>query len=210
MDGARVQPFGGSRTSQDVSTLPDEASPEHQLWASALAGDGEAFGAIFDLHRNRLYRHCLRLVDTRADAEDVTASAFLELWRRRDEVRVVDRSVLPWLLVTATHLARNVRRSTHRHQALLARLPRPGPADDPAVRYLDDSMFEGLEPQLAATLRQLPLIDQQVLALVVLEGYSQTEAAEILRTSASAIKSRLHRLRSGLRAAPSFLNGVTP
>lgn len=192
-----------------MSTPQHSPPPEHQLWAAALGGDGEAFGLVFDRHKDRVFRHCLRLVDTRADAEDVTASAFLELWRRRHDVRVVDRSVLPWLIVTATNLARNVRRSAQRHQALLARLPRPGPADDPADRYLDASAFEGLEPELAASLRQLPLLDQQLLALVALEGFSQAEAAELLDITVAAAKSRLHRLRTGLRAAHPSLNEVT-
>lgn len=192
-----------------MSTPQHRPPTEPQLWAAALDGDGEAFSQVFDLHKDRVFRHCLRLVDLRADAEDVTASAFVELWRRRADVRVVDGSVLPWLIVTATNLARNVRRSIHRHQALLARLPRPGPADDPADRYLDDHAFEGLEPELARSLRRLPLHDQQLLALVALEGFSHSEAAELLDTTVSSVKSRLHRLRSGLRTAQPYLNEVT-
>jgi DNA-directed RNA polymerase specialized sigma24 family protein len=60
------------------------------LWRRSLEGDGEAFGALFDRHRDRVFGHACRLADTRQDAEDVVASAFLELWRRRAEVRLVD------------------------------------------------------------------------------------------------------------------------
>lgn len=176
-------------------STPDEQA----LWAAALAGDGEAFGQIFDRHRDRVFRHALRLVDQRADAEDVTAGAFLELWRRREDARVVSGTLLPWLLVTATNLARNVQRSTRRHRALLARLPRPGPAADPAQAYLDSRAFDGLEPELAAALRELPELDQQLLALTALEGFSQEEAGLALGLSASAVKSRLHRVRSRFR-----------
>lgn len=172
---------------------------EQQLWSAAQAGDGDAFGQLFDLHRDRVYRHALRLVDRRVDAEDVTASAFLELWRRRDQARVVGGSLLPWLLVTTTNHARNVHRATRRHRALLARLPRPGPADEPADRYLDAHAYEGLEPALAAALRELPEIDQQLLALVALEGFSLADAGEALGLSTSGVKSRLHRVRRRLR-----------
>ena len=61
--------------------------------------------------------------DSWPDAEDVAASAFLELFRRRDDVRVVNGSVLPWLLVTASNLARNSARARRRYQEFLARLP---------------------------------------------------------------------------------------
>ena len=49
------------------------------LWRRSLAGDGEAFGALFDRRRDRVFAHACRVVLTRQDAEDVVASAFLEL-----------------------------------------------------------------------------------------------------------------------------------
>lgn len=174
---------------------------EPTLWGDALAGDGEAFGQIFDRHKDRVFRHALRLVDQRADAEDVTASTFLELWRRQHDVRVVNGSLLPWLLVTTTNLTRNIHRSTRRHRALLARLPRPGPTTDPAQAYLDSHAFDGLDPELASALRDLPLLDQQLLGLTALEGFSLEEAGLALGLSTSAVKSRLHRLRRRLRSS---------
>ncbi|WP_460627480.1 RNA polymerase sigma factor [Intrasporangium mesophilum] len=73
------------------------------------------FGRVFDLHRDRVYVHACRLVTVRADAEDVTAAAFLELWRRRGSVRVVGGSLLLWLHVTTGNLSHNVRRATRRY-----------------------------------------------------------------------------------------------
>ena len=58
-------------------------------WAQALAGSGEAFGRIFDRHRNRIARHSIRLVPTPADAEDVVAITFLEAWRRRGRSKLL-------------------------------------------------------------------------------------------------------------------------
>ncbi|MFS2076169.1 RNA polymerase sigma factor, partial [Curtobacterium sp. CT11-133] len=76
-------------------------------WAMALEGDGEAFGRVFDRHRHRVQRHCMRLVPVDTDAADSVAIVFLEAWRNRARVRLVDGSLLPWLLVTATNVARN-------------------------------------------------------------------------------------------------------
>jgi len=93
-----------------MSTITDEAV----LWSRARSGDGRAFAAVFDAHRDRTFRHVLRLVASAHDAEDVVAGTFFELWRRRDTVPVVDGSVLPWLLVTAGNLARNAGRGLRR------------------------------------------------------------------------------------------------
>ncbi|MGH2910056.1 MAG: hypothetical protein ACRDK8_12235 [Solirubrobacteraceae bacterium] len=54
----------------------------------------------------------------------MAASTFLELWRRRADVRLVDQSVLLWLLITATNLSRNAARGTRRYRQFLQRLPR--------------------------------------------------------------------------------------
>jgi RNA polymerase sigma-70 factor (ECF subfamily) len=89
-----------------------------------LGNDSDAFVAIFDLHRTRVYRHALRMTANVHDSEDVTVAAFLELWRRRKSVRVVDEPVLPGLLVTMKNVARNLSRGLRRHRALIATLPR--------------------------------------------------------------------------------------
>lgn len=173
---------------------------ERAWWSAATAGDGDAFGRVFDLHHDRVYRHACRLLDVRADAEDVTASAFLELWRRRDSVRLVAGSVLPWLLVTTGNLSRNVRRSTRRYRALLERLPRSSTAADPAEVILGHHPASW-DDALVTHLRTLSRADLALITLVALEGFTIAEAADALGISLAAAKSRLHRARHrpGLR-----------
>lgn len=173
----------------------DDAAP----WASSLAGDAEAFAELYDRHRDRVFRHAARLVTNQHDAEDVLAAAFLELWRRRRDVRLVNGSVLPWLLVTASNVARNVGRGTRRHRALLDRLPRETTTADVADALLDAHPMETLDPDLAAALRTLSRRDLQLFSLVVLEDYPIAEAATLLSLSAGAAKTRLHRARLRLR-----------
>lgn len=159
------------------------------VWAAALEGDGEAFGVIFDRHRLRLYRHSYRLVPVAADADDVVAIAFLEAWRRRDVARFVDGSILPWLIVIATNSARNLSRGERRYKALLTRLPAGEHTRDHA---------EGVDDDARAALARLSLSDRQVIALCVLDGYSEKEAAAALGIAPGTIKSRLSRAKARL------------
>jgi RNA polymerase sigma-70 factor (ECF subfamily) len=161
-------------------------------WSQAVAGDGEAFGRIFDRNRRAVRRQAARFLSSPHDVEDAVAVVFLEAWRRRDAVRLVDGSVLPWLLVTAVHVTANIRRSSRRYQALLAHLPEPPTAPDPATS-LDES-------GALAALRRLSLPDQQVLTLCVLEGWSERDAATALRVRPGTVKSRLHRAKLRLAA----------
>jgi RNA polymerase sigma factor (sigma-70 family) len=171
---------------------------DKELWRRSLDGDGEAFGSLFDKYRERVFRHAWRLVQTRHDAEDVVASAFLELWRRRADVRLVDGSVLPWLLVTTTNMGRNATRATRRYRQLLERLPRA--LDQPDAAETAFSIHSiGIDPRLRAGLHALKKIDAQLVALVALEGYPVGDAAELLELSLPAARARLHRARSSLR-----------
>lgn len=159
-------------------------------WADALEGRGEAFGRIFDRHRDRLFRHSLRLVPRPADADDVVAIAFLEAWRKRTAVRFVDDSLLPWLLVTATHSAHNLSRGSRRYRALLARLPVEASVADHA-----ESFGEG---DAVRALRTLSLADRDVITLCVVEGLSEREVAIALDVPPGTVKSRLSRAKARL------------
>lgn len=196
MRPASMQPFGALRTLRGVEA---ETGGDGTLWSLALAGDGEAFGILFDRHRDRVFRHVVRLADTRQDAEDIVASAFLELWRRRRDVRLVDGSALPWLLVTGTNAGLNAARGIRRYRSLVTRLPRADLAFDPAD-VLADAGALGVDERLQEALADLGEGDHRLLSLVVLDGYSLTDAAEQLGLSVSAAKSRLHRTRAQLRA----------
>lgn len=171
---------------------------EAALWQRTLDGDAEAFAAVFDRHRDRAFRHAARLLDDRHEAEDIAASAFLELWRRRRDVRLVNGSVLPWLLVTTTNLARNSTRSRRRYRAFLARLPREDHAPDAASVALDTVPL-GIDPALRSELRSLPVEDLHLLTLVAFEDLSIADAAVVLEITPSAAKTRLHRVRQRLR-----------
>jgi DNA-directed RNA polymerase specialized sigma24 family protein len=136
-----------------VSSDSDEAD-----WEQTCAGDGDAFGRIFDRYRQRLYRHSYRLVPDRADADDVVAIAFFEAWRRRDSARFVDGSILPWLLVIATNSAHNVSRSARRYRALLAKLPAPHRKKHPMKPETASPRDNDLRRMLVATADLTPLI----------------------------------------------------
>lgn len=176
---------------------------ERDLWVRAITGDAEAFGRIFDLHRQRVFRHAFWHLGDTHDAEDATAAAFLELWRRRADVRVINGSVLPWLLVATGNICRNLSRGLRRHRALISDLPRgPGHERSAEEAALDRaSVFDDAEESLAIGLRGLPRATRTLIALTALEGYSVHEAAAAVGMSVGAAKTRLSRARAALRTS---------
>lgn len=177
------------------------------LWASAVAGDGEAFGVIYDRHRDRVFGHALRLVASLPDAEDVTAMVFLEAWRRRDSVRMVHGSVVAWLLVTANNIVRNHARSQRRYRHFLARLPPPGVVDDPAEHVVNKDERQTQSRGLSAAFARLSSRDRDVLTLCVLEELTTTQAGTVLGIPEGTVKSRLFRAK---RRLAQFLGAELP
>ena len=164
------------------------------------ADDADAFGVLFDLHHDRVFRQALRLTASVHDAEDITAVVFLEAWRRRDAMRVVNGSVVGWLLVTTNNVFRNHLRSTRRYRAALAGLPAPEHAPDHAGGVDDRLDGDSRRAAVRAALARLPRRDQDILTLCVLEDFSTAAAAEALGIAAGTVKSRLSRAKAKLSA----------
>ena len=178
-------------------------------WSSALAADDRAFGELFQRHHGRVFRHALRLVVLPAEADEVMASTFLELWRRRAAVRLVDGSVLPWLLVTATHLSRNRIRGMARYQRLLTALPREDPED--AVDTATDSLERTeLRKQINAALRRVSPTDAALMTLTVIDGLTTAEAGAAVGLAPGAARMRLSRARGRLRVLLEDSYGPAP
>ncbi|UIN29733.1 RNA polymerase sigma factor [Microbacterium binotii] len=163
---------------------------EAALWQRVRAGDESALGDVFDLHQERVFRHAFRLLRDHADAKDAVAVGFFELWRRRAAVRVVDGSVLPWLLVAVANAARNLERSTRRYRPLLA----PVPASHGDAEPSGSNAGAALE-----ALGKLPASERAVVVLAVLEGFSERDVAYALGVPPGTVRSRLARARARLR-----------
>jgi RNA polymerase sigma factor (sigma-70 family) len=169
---------------------------EKSAWLAARSGDAEAFASIFDLHSDRIYSYARRLTSTQSDAEDVVAAAFLELWRRRKAVRLVDGSVLPGLLLTTTNVTRNLVRSLRRYRSMLATLPRGSVAPGADQMTLEKIQAEEVRTGVQEALKSLKPKDAALVALTVFEGLTPAQAAMSLGISAGNARTRLHRARA--------------
>lgn len=182
-------------------------SEDEELWSRSTRGEGEAFRVLYTRHRDRIFRHAYRLSGDRQDAEDIMATAFLELWRRRTKVRIVEGSILPWLLVTTTNTARNSARAALRYRRLLDSLPRREETSDPTGDDLLLGYQEALDKDLARALGALNAEDLHLVSLVVFEDYTISAAAAVLKLTPGSAKTRLHRARQRMKSA---LTGTHP
>lgn len=167
------------------------------LWKSACVGDGAAFETVFRRHADLVHTQCARRTGSYDTADDLVSLVFLQAWKKRDTVRFVDGSLLPWLLVVASNTVRNHLRTNRRYTALMGRIS-DSERDDPDGPE-DRLDAEALAPRLAEALSALNEAEQALVSLCDLSEYSQRQAAELLGIPIGTAKSRLSRAHRKLR-----------
>jgi len=150
----------------------------------------------------RLRRYARSLVFDASGADDLvqtTLERALAHWHQFDQ----RRDILVWTLSIAHNAYIDERR---RH----ARLPLVDAGDRFAAleeRHAAHSPDIGLQLDLVAALKRLPVEQREPLLLVTLEQLSYAECAELLRVPVGTVMSRIARARVALRA---LLDGRAP
>lgn len=176
-----------------------EDDSDAALWLEAVSGTERAFVVIFDRYRARVFRAAYRRALNVSQAEEAVAIVFLEAWRLRERVRIVDGLLLPWLLAVTTLVTSNLARSQRRYSRMLAQLPPPDKQEDPFADV--DERLDGRARTQAVTaaLTSLAPRDRAVVELCFLDELTMLEAAAALDLPLGTVKSRLHRARAQLR-----------
>lgn len=133
-----------------------------------------------------------------ADAADLLGDTLLVLWRRARALPAVDAEARLWIFGVARRVLANQRRGQRRQSALQDRLREQirATACEPDTDGMD----------LAAALRQLPDLDQEIIRLVHWDGFTQADTARLLDMPEGTVRSRHHRAREQLRG---MLEGFT-
>ncbi|MBW9206945.1 RNA polymerase sigma factor [Mumia sp. zg.B17] len=186
-----------------TTDLPTEhAADDRMLLARTRRGDRDAFGDLYARHVRPVYWQAYRLIGTAQDAEEITQDVFITAWRRRSDINLVDTSVLPWLLATAKNVALNLRRKRGRQWEQL---------DDALPSTDREPSDEAVSAVLMARVREsvagLSPLDQQLFERCVVGDLTYAQAADALGVSHAAVRNRVARIRSRVRAATEDLRG---
>lgn len=194
--------------------MTSEILSDSALWLEAVAGTESSFGVLYDRYKHVIYRAALARVRNTNDAEDVVAIVFLEAWRKRADVRLVDGSLRPWLLVVMVNVTLSHQRSTRRYRRLLAKVPPAETAPDPSHRLFDQIHAQNAARAIGTAVGRLNGRDRQIVELCLVEELSMAAAAAALNVPVGTVKSRLSRIRQRLKAdladyAPSLDGAAT-
>ena len=153
-------------------------------------------GALFETHRDRIYRYVLHLVHDRAEAEDLTQETFLRAHRFHESIRDPG-AVRSWLYQIATHVCLDRLRQ---RQPQLS-LDREGDAHHAeSIPSESPSALEAAERKetsqcVQRSLQFLPDHYRAVLLMHEVYSLSAAEIASFMAVNLTTVKMRLHRAR---------------
>ena len=166
----------------------------------AKQGDADAFEALYNLHKRRVYSLCLRMTANTAAAEDLTQEAFLQLFRKIGTFRG-ESAFSTWLHRMSVNVVLMQLRKKGLPVVPLEETmeteeesPRKEPgAEDPRLAGSVDRM------QLQKSIEGLPPGYRMIFLLHDVEGYEHNEIAAMVGCSIGNSKSQLHKARMKLR-----------
>jgi RNA polymerase sigma-70 factor (ECF subfamily) len=161
-------------------------------------GDPDAFRALFEAHKDRVYSIALRYSGDPAAAMDIAQDVFLKLYSSIGDFRG-DASLDTWLYRVVVNRCVDYRRSTVRRVPFVGDLIEAG--ESVLSRLVRAEEAQGIEDAVA----KLPADQRIVVVLRYTEGRSYEEIAEILNCSRGTVASRLSRAHKALERRLSHL-----
>lgn len=182
---------------------------EKKLVEQARNGDFDAFLALIDHHKEKVYAMVIRLTGSRDDAEDIMQETFLKAIDNIDRFRG-DSSFGTWLYAIALNQTRML--FSKQKQAELKPLEEYLPGADHTDGHTsgDYRLFDWQDPHtkmeseelqkaINNALKELPYKYREAFMLRYMEELPVKEVARLIGESEAAAKSRILRARLALR-----------
>ena len=152
-------------------------------------GDESALATVYQRYGAILFGLLVRILNDRAEAEDVLQEVFVQVWQRAANFDESRGRAFTWLVT----LARS--RAIDRLRALNSR----GRTAEQAARQTEELVSDAEQDAILAerasivreALRELPAEQREVLLLAYFNGFSQSEIAEHLNSPLGTVKTRM-------------------
>lgn len=184
--------------------IKDSAQPgDEELLSRMIAGDAQAFDALYDRRQGGVYRYALRMCGSTALAEDITQDVFIEFMRDAHQFNPDKGTVAGYLFGITRH---KVLRCLQRERLMVSMgdsdsdeidlvMVKPGIRDlDPLENFSRQELIDSVRQAVLA----LPIHYREVVVLCNLHEMSYEQTAEIVGIPVGTVRSRLNRARAML------------
>jgi len=184
--------------------MPVALEGGHQkLVESCRRGERDAFRALFEAYKDRVYSIALRFSGDEALAMDIAQDVFVKLFSSIGEFRG-EAAFSTWIYRLVVNCCLDHKRRSWRlipiADDLLAMLRAPGDS-------LDRMLHSEMRERVRAAVEKLSPELRMVVVLRYTEGLSYDEIAEVLGCASGTVASRLNRAHKMLERRLACLNG---
>ena len=182
---------------ETLGMAPRAAEAARESPPVSQADSPEWFPELMRQHLRRVFAVLYRIVDNRADAQDLAQEVFLKAFLRRHQLRDPERA-LPWLLRIASNAAIDFRRSRtalHASEAWNEDAPPGFPPPSAEQQMIQDER----ERRLHQALQILSPKERAAIVLRDLEGLTGAEVARNLGCSQITVRTHIASARIKLR-----------
>jgi RNA polymerase sigma-70 factor (ECF subfamily) len=186
---------GGRSPAGAEDDSSDEVDAEHsEMWElvkAAQAGDGDAFGQLYDRYVDSVFRFIFYRVNDRGLAEDFTSETFLRALRRISTINYQGRDIGAWFMTIARNIVFDHTKSARFRLEMTTGDLIEG---DDRVASTESAVLTHLtNERLMQALNTLGDEQKECLVLRFLHGLSVAETAEVMGKNDGAIKALQHR-----------------
>jgi len=189
-------------------SLPNQQTDEFdaELLRAVARGDESAFARVYDRYSPILLGLLLRILRSRAEAEDVLQDVFLQVWQQARSFDQTRGRAFTWLVTLARSRAIDRLRAVDSRERTAQRSAEDAPpAAAESLGWADEEAIRAERAEaVRAALAELPEEQRQVLVLAYLDGMSQSEIAAAKNQPLGTVKTRtrtgLKRLSEALRS----------
>ena len=183
---------------------------DEELIASFQQGDATAFDELYSRYKKPIFNFTLRILNNRADAEDVTAEVFMKLFEKKDYYQPQNAKFSTWLFAIAYNGAISRTRSRRNTVSMWFNRPdgeearRDIPSQEPSTQAVLIQREE--TQQVRSVIVKLPSLQKEALILREYHRFSYQEIAQIMNCSLEQVKVLIFRAREFLRQELPTLN----
>jgi RNA polymerase sigma-70 factor (ECF subfamily) len=178
---------------------------EAALVRAVAGGDERAFASLYDKYSSILFGLLLRILHSRAEAEDVLQEVFLQVWQQAHSFDSARGRAFTWLVTLARSRAIDRLRALDSRERAARRSAVEAPPAAEKEEGADDAALRSERADVVRdALAELPEEQRQVLLLAYLDGMSQSEIAAARGQPLGTVKTRT---RAGLKRLSELLRG---
>jgi len=183
----------------------DPETSDNVLFQQALAGDQEAFEALFSRYQRSLFRLIYRYVGEYNEAHDVLQQVWLQLYLSLPKL-YPNVQLKPWLFTVAHNRSLDVLR--RRRFLSFSEVEKGNEEDEtaflntiPDTSLTPEELVEqrDLQQAIQRAIQTLPGTYRTVVLLYYREQMSYAEIGRVLKMPVSTVKTRFHRAKPFLR-----------